>query len=169
MITDTIANWLAKKSAKKLKESVEIELWRQGPKTWKFRHLPFNAKGARVNHCGKSMGRGYALTLPQAGLLCSKNQGGGTLCPPPPPPPSKIPVTHLRIHLRPAGCDPGLDHLQKYFFWQFLFPWVDLALLKRMKNFSWEKNVWDKQRKTMREAVPFLTPFGAALEGPSAA
>ena len=48
--------------------------------------------------------------------------------------------------LRPAGGDPGLDHLQKYFFdslcflewtWPFWNPW---------KTFH-EKNVWFKQRK----------------------
>ena len=43
--------------------------------------------------------------------------------------------------LRPAGGDPGLDHLQIYIFWQFVFPWVDLALLKPMKTFPWEKCV----------------------------
>ena len=63
--------------------------------------------------------------------------------------------------LRPAGGDPGLDHLQKYFFdslcflewtWPFWNPW---------KTFH-EKNVWLKQRKTRRKVVPSLTPFGAA-------
>ena len=63
--------------------------------------------------------------------------------------------------LRPAGGDPGLDHLQKYFFdslcflewtWPFWNPW---------KTFH-EKNVWFQQRKTRRKVVPSLTPFGAA-------
>ena len=69
---------------------------------------------------------------------------------------------HLWVFLlRPAGGDPGLDHLQKYFFdglfflewtWPFWNPW---------KTFH-EKNVWFKQRKTRRKVVPSLTPFGAA-------
>ena len=67
----------------------------------------------------------------------------------------------LRSELRPAGGDPVLDHLQKYFFdslcflewtWPFWNPW---------KPFH-EKNVWFKQRKTRRKVVPSLTPFGAA-------
>ena len=66
-----------------------------------------------------------------------------------------------RYTLRPAGGDPGLDHLQKYFFdslcflewtWPFWNPW---------KTFH-EKNVWFKQRKTRPKVVPSLTPFGAA-------
>ena len=72
---------------------------------------------------------------------------------------------HSRLYckpsLRPAGGDPGLDHLQKYFFdslcflewtWPFWNPW---------KTFH-GKNVWFKQRKTRRKVVPSLTPFGAA-------
>ena len=39
--------------------------------------------------------------------------------------------------LRPKGGDPGLDHLQNI-FWQFVFPWVELALLKPMKRFPWD-------------------------------
>ena len=57
-----------------------------------------------------------------------------------------------------AGGDPGLDHLQKYFFdslcffewtWPFWNPW---------KTFR-EKNVWFKQRKTRRKVVPSLTSW----------
>ena len=73
---------------------------------------------------------------------------------------SALPIID-RFYLRPAGGDPGLDHLQKYFFdslcflewtWPFWNPW---------KTFH-EKNVWFKQRKTRRKVVPSLTPFGAA-------
>ena len=71
------------------------------------------------------------------------------------------PHTLAKESLRTAGRDPGLDHLQKYFFdslcflewtWPFWNPW---------KTFH-EKNVWFKQRKIRRKVVPSLTPFGAA-------
>ena len=70
-------------------------------------------------------------------------------------------LTSFRATLRPTGGDPGLDHLQKIFFWQFVFPWVDLALLKPMKNFLWDKCVI-QATKTTRKVVSYLTPFGAA-------
>ena len=73
----------------------------------------------------------------------------------------------MSIFLRPAGGDPGLDHLQKYFLdslcflestWPFWSPW---------KNFH-ETNVWFKQRKTRRKVVPSLSPYGAARAARSA-
>ena len=43
--------------------------------------------------------------------------------------------------LKARGWWPGTWSSSKIFFWQFVFPWVDLALLKPMKNFPWEKCV----------------------------
>ena len=39
------------------------------------------------------------------------------------------------------GWWPGTWSSSKIFFWQFVFPWVDLAPVKPMKNFPWEKCV----------------------------
>ena len=41
--------------------------------------------------------------------------------------------------IKARGWWPGTWSSSKIFFWQFVFPWVDLALLKPMKNFPWEK------------------------------
>ena len=43
--------------------------------------------------------------------------------------------------IKARGWWPGTWSSSKIFFWQFVFPWVDLALLKPMKNFPWEKCV----------------------------
>ena len=46
-------------------------------------------------------------------------------------------VADFRVKAR--GWWPGTWSSSKIFHWQFVFPWVDLALLKPMKNFPWEK------------------------------
>ena len=71
-----------------------------------------------------------------------------------------------RTSLRPAGGDPGLDHL-KIFFWQLLFPWVDLALLKPMKNFPWNKCV-RQATKIKAKSCSFLDAIRRCSCGPSA-
>ena len=53
---------------------------------------------------------------------------------------NKVP-THSTMHFKARGWWPGTWSSSKIFFWQFVFPWVDLALLKPMKNFPWEKCV----------------------------
>ena len=58
--------------------------------------------------------------------------------------------------LRPAGGDPGSTcSSSKVFFWQFVFPWVDLALLKPVKNFPLDKFVI-RARKNKATSCSFL-------------
>ena len=54
--------------------------------------------------------------------------------------------------LKACGWWPGTWLSAKIFFWQFLFPWVDLALLKPMKNFPWDK-MCDSSNETQGEKL----------------
>ena len=49
--------------------------------------------------------------------------------------------------VKARGWWPGTWSSSKTFFWQFVFPSVDLALLKPMKNFPWEKCVVQATKK----------------------
>ena len=69
--------------------------------------------------------------------------------------------------VKARGWWPGTWSTAKIFFWQFLFLWVDLALLKPMKNFPWDKCVI-QATKNKAKSCSFLDAIRRCSCGPSA-
>ena len=69
--------------------------------------------------------------------------------------------------LKARGWWPGTWSSAFFFFWQFVFPWVDLALLKPMKNFPWDKCVI-QATKNKAKSCSILDAIRRCSRGPSA-
>ena len=69
--------------------------------------------------------------------------------------------------MKARGWWPGTRSSSKIFFWLFVFPWVDLALLKPLKNFTWEKCVI-QATKNKPKSCSFFDAIRRCLRGRSA-
>ena len=59
------------------------------------------------------------------------------------------------MQLYSRGWWPRIWSTAKIFFWQFVFPWVNVALLKPMKNFPWEKCVIQAKKNKVKSCSFF--------------